>query len=378
MDEKDLNSILPIPNLDEMSNQVEKELDANDFKIKNFRAGKIFKALEMIFLKSVNELYKLLLQVVSMVFLPDAKGVWLDLKAREFGKERKQAIKTEGSITVGRNTSDGMSKQIPKGTIFKTDVYQNDKILRFISTKTVVMQADDLKAYIPVKAEFPGSIYNVSSGMIKYSVQHIPGIDYITNEINWLIKEGTDEESDDSLRKRCENTWAELAAFPIGDTYRSYVNNVNGVLTVFVDDQHPRGQGTIDIIVTGVAGLPTEALLQSVREKIEEIKGPYDDVLVYGPEAIYQDIDVTVYIDDIYGDETQIKLEAENIIKSLFTINDENSGNKLYRAKISHKLMSIENVINVIVNNPLEDVSLEIKNLIILRDVTVNVVKESS
>ncbi len=378
MDEKDLKEILPVPTLDEMSSEVEKELEEDGFRIRNFRTGKIFKTLEMVFLKAVNELYKLLLQVVAMVFVTDAQGFWLDMKAKEYGKERKQATKSEGEVAVGRYSTDGKPKMIAKGTIFKTDIDSEGNELRYIAKENVVMESDQLKVYVPVVAEFPGEIYNVAQNMIKHSTQHIPGIDYITNEVDWLKKEGTDTESDDSLRKRCENAWDELSTNFTCHAYQSIISGIEGVLVVLVDDEHPRGQGTIDIIVTGVAGLPTETLLNTVREKVEEIKGPYDNVLVYGPEAVYQDVDVTIYIDDIYGDESVIENEAINTINNLFQVSDNNPGNKLYRAKINYELMNIENVTNVIVNTPAEDVILDIKKLLMPGNVTVNIIKESS
>jgi uncharacterized phage protein gp47/JayE len=378
MNEKELKEILPVPTLEEMSNQVENELEEDGFKIKNFRIGKIFKTLEMIFLKAVNELYQLLLKVIVMLFITDAEGFWLDVKAKEFGKERKLATKTEGFVAVSRTESDGKPKQVVKGTIFKTDMDKEGKELRFIASETVVMEMDELKVYVPVTAELPGTHYNLSQNMIKYSVQHISGIDTITNENDWMAKEGTDRESDSSLRRRCQNSWDELSTNITGPAYESVISGIDGVLVVLVDDEHPRGQGSIDIIVTGVAGLPTETLLQAVRDKVEEIKGPYDNVLVYGPEPVYQDVDVTVHIDNIYGDESKIQVEAESVIDNLFTVSDENSGSKLYRAKISHDLMNIENVTNVVVNTPVEDVSLGIKKLIMPGNITVNVIKESS
>jgi phage-related baseplate assembly protein len=130
--------------------------------------------------------------------------------------------------------------------------------------------------------------------------------------------------------------------------------------------------------VTGVTGLPTEALLQAVRDKVEEVKGPYDNVMVFGPEPVYQDVDVTVYIDEVYGDEQAIETEALNQINKLFEVNETNHGNKLYRAKINQVLMGVENVVNVIVSQPVNDVILDIKKLLVPGTITVNVIKESN
>lgn len=377
MDEKELNEILPVPTLEEMREQIETELEEDNFKIKNLRNGKIFKALEMIFLKAINELYKLLRTVVTQIFITDAKGIWLDIKAADFGRKRKNAIRAEGKITVGRNSTDGQAKIIKKGNIFKTDMDMYGKELRYISQENVVMDKEVLKVLVPVKAESSGAIYNAPPGMIKYSLQHISGIDYITNEIDWLTREGTDTEEDESLRERSINAWDELATQPTAGTYKSHISKIEGVIVVNIDDMHPRGQGTIDIVITGANGLPTETLLEKVREKADEIKGPYDNVLVYGPDPIYQDIDITLMIDNIYGDENKIRQEAMNVIRSLFKVSEGNKLNKLYKSKINSDLMSIENVVNVVINKPQEDILLDMRKIIMPGEITLNIVKEN-
>ena len=45
-----------------------------------------------------------------------------------------------------------------------------------------------------VEAEEPGTYYNVAPGKITISMIHIDGMDYVTNEKEWLIREGADVE----------------------------------------------------------------------------------------------------------------------------------------------------------------------------------------
>lgn len=375
-----IKDIIPIPDLNEMSAKVESDLTASNSKITNFRVGRIFKTLIMIFLQAVVDLYKLVANVVSQVFLTKdgAKGPWLDLKAKELGIERKQASKTEGLVAVSRNESNGTPVMIPQGTIFKTTLDADGSELRFITTEKVIMQQEELKVYVPVVAELPGAGYNVPANMIKNSFQHISGIDTINNEADWLTKEGTDTETDDALLERCENVWNELSTNLTASAYASKIAKLDGVLIVQVDDLHPRGQGTVDIIITGTAGIPTPALIQTVQNEVEKIKGPYDNVIVYGPEAIYQDVDVTLYINRLYGDEDLIRAEAIGKINSLFMVTKESPGNHLYRAEITSKLMPIENTTNVIVNTPVEDVTLNPRQLIMPGTITVNIIREGA
>ena len=70
-----------------------------------------------------------------------------------------------------------------------------------------------------------------------------------------------------------------LAARAIEDTFVNSAEAVQGVLFAQADCDHPRGQGTVDVIVTGTAGEATEGLLDEVREAVDKIAGPYDNIL---------------------------------------------------------------------------------------------------
>jgi phage-related baseplate assembly protein len=77
--------------------------------------------------------------------------------------------------------------------------------------------------------------------------------------------------------------------------YASWALSVTGTVAVKVLDQHPRGQGTVDVIVKGAAGIPTDALLANVRQAVatgarpEDVQaGPpvNDDWQARGPQAV--------------------------------------------------------------------------------------------
>ncbi|MFR0943765.1 MAG: baseplate J/gp47 family protein [Clostridia bacterium] len=96
---------------------------------------------------------------------------------------------------------------------------------------------------------------------------------------------------------------AALAARSIEDTFINAAEAVQGVLFAQADCDHPRGQGTVDVIVTGTAGEATEGLLDEVRDAVDKIAGPYDNVLVKSSTTVSQDIEVTVSTSDVSEDE---------------------------------------------------------------------------
>jgi uncharacterized phage protein gp47/JayE len=372
MDEKTLNEIIPVPDIDDLEKDIENQLIDEGFKITNFQNGGIFKTIIMIFLQIRIELIKLIRWIIPTMYLNSSTGKWLDFKAADYTKARKVATKAKGNITLKRNKLNG-TLIIPKGYIFKTNLDLNKKEYRFISLENTYMQDYEKEIKVLVEAEKPGKEYNISPGSIVKSLQHIEGIDELINEEGWLLQEGTDEEDDEAFRERCINSWDELAALPTGPKYKSVARNVTGVVNVIVDDMHPRGQGTIDIIITGTAGNPTQALIDEVKKAVDLIKGPYDDILIYGPQIVKQDIDVSIYIPKFVA-EASIKAKTNETIKELFKFKNTNI-NKLYKAKLSHDLMNIENVENIKINTPADDIILDNKKLLQLGNLNISIVR---
>lgn len=372
IDDKILDNILPVPDRDELKESIQNELMEQGFAITNFSSGGIFYTLMMILIQIRIELVKLIRMVVNNMFIAHAEDAWLELKAGDFSKKRKQPIKTRGYVTLKRQTGDSVVKML-KGDVFKTDQDINGDELRYLVLEDTLMQKSVLQQKVLVEAEKEGSIYNVPSGQIRKSLTHLPGIDEITNEADWIDREGSDLESIESLRGRTLNSWAELSTFPIRDKYKNIAEAVDGVLFVRVDDLHPRGQGTIDIIVTSTAGAASETLLNQVSAEVEKIRGPYDNLLVKSSETVAQDIELILQIPNDVSDVGLLE-RASSIIINMFKITKDRDLNELYQADIIFALRKeITTLKNVRVILPDDDVVLESDKVIILGTVSITI-----
>ena len=47
---------------------------------------------------------------------------------------------------------------------------------------------------------------------------------------------------------------------------------IPGVMCAYINDQHPRGQGTVDVIVVGTAGEASEELVRKAQEAADQLK----------------------------------------------------------------------------------------------------------
>lgn len=375
IDESVLDEIMPLPDIETMKNEKVKELEESGFAITNLKSGGVFYCLLMIVIQIKYELNSMFRRFLSNLTITHASGNWLDLKAADYSKKRKQASKVQGYVKLSRSAS-GEAVKIAKSTVFKTNKDSNGTELRYIALTNTILPAGELSVKVLVEAEKEGAIYNVPSGQIIKSLTHIEGIDSITNETGWIVKEGQDKEDDESLRSRVLNSWSELSTRAIADTYKSVCESVDGVLYVDVDDQHPRGQGTIDIIVTGTAGEATESLLTEVKAKAETIKGSYDNLMVKSSTTSAVDIDVVLIMPDSASIET-VEADAVTAIKNLLKVSKVRKMNELTLVDLICCIKNaIPDVKNMRFTKPTADISLANGVVIVAGNITITVQRE--
>ena len=102
IDKDILDEVLPVPELETLKEQTIGELKEEGFAITNFHSGGVFYTLLLIVLRVKVEFTELLRDVLNNMFLTHASGVWVDLKAADYGKKRKKAQKTQGLVTLSR------------------------------------------------------------------------------------------------------------------------------------------------------------------------------------------------------------------------------------------------------------------------------------
>lgn len=373
IDDKILDQVIPVPDLTELADQRIQELSDAGFTITNFHSGGVFHTLLMIVLRIQIELLELCRTVLNQMFVSHASGAWLDLKMSDYSKTRKLAQKTQGVVTVSRTGMDGEAVKIPKGHIFKSIRDINGDELRFVALQETTLQKGASSVDVPVEAETEGARYNVPAAQITRTLTYLGDVT-ISNSASWITREGSDTEDDESARERTLRSWSELALVPLRDTYINVCSAIAGVLYVTVKDQHPRGQGTVDIIITSEAGTATEDLLQQCREVCEEIREPDTDVLVKSAEIVAQDVAVTVTVSSALSQDGLAERVQASVTDLLKLRNRGDSLNELTHADIIHKIKSdVSTVRNVTVTTPAADVTLAEEKVIMAGKITVTV-----
>ena len=371
IDESIMEKIIPIPEEDEEMEKVQGELEDEGFPITNFKKGGVFYHLCRMLVTIYIELKELARVIVNSCFIKHAEGDWLKIKAADYSKQQKEAKAAKGYVTIYRNEYNN-ALQVTNGHCFKTEPDAGGKELKFYCCENTVIDAGEPVGRVLVEAEAPGTYYNIALGRITISMIHLDGMDYVTNEEDWLFEEGAEEEDLEDLRDRCMSSWAELATRTIEEKLRNAAKSVPGVLDARIDAQHPRGQGTVDVIVTGAAGEASPELIRKVGDAIEPLKGNYEDYLVKSSEVVRQAFELVVYLaEDAATD--GVDAQAEKLIEDMMALT-RGEMNTLYRDSIIQALSTkIDNYRKTDILQPSEDMVLEQDKVIMAGDITVAV-----
>lgn len=371
IDESIMEKIIPIPEEDEEMEKVQGELEDEGFPITNFKKGGVFYHLCRMLVTIYIELKELARVIVNSCFIKHAEGDWLKIKAADYSKQQKEAKAAKGYVTIYRNEYNN-ALQVTKEHCFKTEPDAGGKELKFYCCENTVIDAGEPVGRVLVEAEAPGTYYNIAPGRITISMIHLDGMDYVTNEEDWLFEEGAEEEDLEDLRDRCMSSWAELATRTIEEKLRNAAKSVPGVLDARIDAQHPRGQGTVDVIVTGAAGEASPELIRRVGEAIEPLKGNYEDYLVKSSEVVRQAFELVVYLaEDAATD--GVDAQAAKLIEEMMALT-RGEMNTLYRDSIIQVLSTkIDNYRKTDILQPSGDMLLGQDKVIMAGDINVTV-----
>ncbi len=367
-----MEKIIHVPDEAEYMEELEEKLVAEGFVITNFSKGGVFYTILRIVVHGLIQLKQLGVQIVNSAFMTHCPEDWVEIRAADYAKYRKEGIHTKGYVTVYRRDYSYPVK-IKKGHPFITSRNADGAYYTYYAVEDIVLQEGVSECKVIVEAEQPGAAYNVEPGVICETLVYIDGYDHVRNEEGWIIESGAEIEEIESLRQRCLNSRAENARLNPDRKLKSIVESISGVVTADIDSQAPRGEGTVDIIITGSEGTADETLIQKVEEAIKEMEGSYGNYLVKPAKSIKQNFTLTVYVEhgvSLVGYEDQVRTAVSDLMK----VSKRKELNTLYRDEIIGKLISnIQGYKKTDITVPAADVIAEKGNVIVAGDIQVTV-----
>lgn len=356
----------PVKSLSEIENDLFSEVAAKT-PFTNFNVGAGIRHLLEILAKAIHDLYQLLFTVTKQSWVSTATGKWLDLKVREIGIVRCEAVKTRLSLTFRTAKPASSEIIIPAGTICKSRKDHQGHEYRFVTLDKGVIETGSDTVTVTAEAEQPGKAWNVAMGSVTRMVTAISGIASVSND-EALVREGADGESDAALRQRTILTWDTLGLGGTRNAYQAWSMAIPGVRAVSVLDDFPFGPGTVGVVILGEEGVPTPELLYDVQTYIDGRKPLTADVRVIAPVLVDVPVALTV---THFADADPVALEAAIRSKIEGFSGALELGEGLVRARLVQQVMEVAGVYNVEVTAPTVDMPLPANQFLNISNLTI-------
>jgi len=229
------------------------------------------------------------------------------------------SIKAKGFLIINREDATG-TLTINAGSVIESDsiggvVYQVNAL------NTAVFNAGETQTQIIVEATGTGQAYNLPSGSYYNLVEGIDGVT-ITNDDDWLITPGADEEDTESYRDRIRNVFGTAAKWHINTVYKSIISDFGiPIDNIEIINGAPRGAGTADAYIYLTIGTVSTALINAINNhvRVDGHHGHGDDFMVYAMPTNNYDL-VAFY--QLHDNSNDIGDDLNNFIRAAFRQND--------------------------------------------------------
>jgi uncharacterized phage protein gp47/JayE len=305
---------------------------------------------------ALEDLYALVPAIAAGGYLSTAQGPWLDLLVESaHGLQRYPATFARGRVVLTAEPGFG-SYTLEPGDLWVGTV---DGLRYHNTTGGILPIGGTLE--VEVQAESPGSQHNVPASAITILHTPLPGVS-VTNPPNWLLEAARDEETDEELRRRARLRWASLGTGATRAAYEFWALNAHPAVTkIRVLDEHPRGQGTVDVVVWGEGGLGAD-VVSAVDAYVQEQRPLTANVAVYSATPRTVNVVATVYVRAGYLPQVQAAVAEElGALQQAMPI-----GGTLYRSALIEALFARPYVVNVVLAQPTGDVVLGTVEALIL------------
>jgi uncharacterized phage protein gp47/JayE len=292
-------------------------LRAHGFPIASWQPGSMQRTMFEAFAELASENVLVADALARAGFNSLSSGGWLDLLSEShYDNERFEAVKTRGTVRI--TDTDGTGPHviaIDEVVLSDADGHRYRNVTGGTLTLSGFLD-------LTFEAEVAGADSNVDNDTITVIVEGPPGATVTNPEPAptqlWITVEGSDEETDESLRERNATKWASLAVNGPAEAYVYWSRTASPAVTrVWVDDQNPRGPGTVDVFIAGVDGAVSPSVVTAVTDYLE---GTTDQVGRKGIGTLLEvdtatEHDIT-FAGTVYFDPLHIPAEIQGLVEA--------------------------------------------------------------
>ena len=298
--------------------------------------------------------------VARQAFPQTAEGEYLDYHAQLRSLERKPALPAQGTVRFTAGEAAQSDRAIPEGTVCMTA-----GLVRFATTQAAVLPAGELTVDVPVQALEPGTAGNVSAQTVVSMAVAPMGIASCTNP--QAFAGGADGEGDEELRARILDTFRRLPNGANAAFYEQGALSFDQVAAAAVIPK-PRGLGSVDVIVSTLAGTPGEELLEQLQDYFEQRREIAVDVQVKAPTPVTVNVAVQVKAKGGW-DKAQVLEQVEEALEGWF--DGKLLGRNVLLAQLGSLIYGCDGVENYAISAPAADLAVDPGELPVLGTLSV-------
>lgn len=260
--------------------------------------------------------------VMPNIFVATAERWALELKAWEYDIVPKEAVKTQGNITLTKaNAADAV--KIEASAVVQT-LPINGVVYKVRVLAETVIEAGHLTGKVLVEAFEAGFDFNLPAGYFNIIPEEIPGIIDAVNEPDWITQLGANPESNEELALRIQNAFTSSGEWHIDDVYRSIISSVAGIRSdnIYFKNTGEVTPGTAEALILMEVGETPQSVIDELNDHIMT-KGHHGHGDVLTCKAIpdsEHDVIAEVVLVESLDEQAQVNelLEIEDRIRAAF------------------------------------------------------------
>lgn len=257
-----LADLLPSKTAAQLREAVLTRLSDIGFPVTSWASGGVARTLVEGFAYLVADARVAIMLVVKGGLLDEAERAWLTLLAKSaFDVERILATFAVGEVTLAETAGGGPHTITAGQMIVGRNGSGSTSARRYVAVTGGTLNPSGTLT-IRVKAEEPGTAYNLAHGDVAFLFTPLPGVT-VSAASGWLAASGctpaVDEETDARLRQRCRDRWATLGSGFTRAAVRYWCTSAlfsdgSSVGCTRVGFSVPPGDGSYVVYVAGATG----------------------------------------------------------------------------------------------------------------------------
>ncbi len=273
--------------------------------------------------------------IMPNMFVATAARWALELKAWELNITPKEAVKTQGFITLTKANIDDVIT-VAKGSIIQTLPIEG-VVYQVIVMVNTILNGGSITGKVAVEALDSGAAFNLPSGYFNILPEALPGIVAAVNEPDWITRLGANEETDEELALRLQNAFTSSGNWHIDDAYRSIISSVAGIRSdnIYFENTGNIEPGTATAFIVMEVGPTPQTILDQLNKHImEDGNHGHGDVVTCKaiPDVQYDVISEVVLESNLTNEQKEQELgEVESRIRAAFR--ETEAFNEMTRAK---------------------------------------------